>query len=548
MRRLYVARTAQATAERRGGVCAILTLFAFAVGWGDMRVKPALPAALAWQLEVDAASADAITWWASLVGHTGMVAALCALGVTLMDDPGLAMTERYPPSTVLQPCVVCGVDRPVKGAHHCRICNVCTVGFDHHCGVLGTCIARRNHPYFIALLLSGGASMLLVVVCGLLTTFHKISEYASPAEALVAPGVVLWWVLWLLPVTGVAVALSAFGAVQLIIYACLNLTLHTASSANVSDSIWKSFLVRLLTKGFCLAGPNPMCSCFAKMLLCIHRVGDGGATSPSLQDEHRIRGWWYLHPRVRYGLLLSPIGCACLYTFIRIGATSSRGVLFLACVLICIATTHRLNFGRAPKSAAHEVAGSDSDEWDSSSTDGARDCRPCSHTTLPPLTSYCSVCEACIPGVDHHCGLFACCIGSHNRRTYCLLLAASGLGSAIVTIDAMAHFREARLPSLWERLATPWVLWTLRGTLTFFYTTGYDLLVIQAYGIFLVVSLVCALQQVAYLCYVHRVSGPFVDSLYALFGRNSHPGWGYREGELAHAVQMGDEERQLLTQ
>ena len=54
-------------------------------------------------------------------------------------------------------CSVCGVERPPPPVvvHHCSICKVCVVDYDHHCGILGRCIAKRNMPLFYGLLASG---------------------------------------------------------------------------------------------------------------------------------------------------------------------------------------------------------------------------------------------------------------------------------------------------------------------------------------------------------------------------------------------------------
>ena len=51
---------------------------------------------------------------------------------------------------------------------HCRICNRCVCGFDHHCIWLNVCVARRTYRAFLVLLLS------LIASC----TAHGISSGA----------------------------------------------------------------------------------------------------------------------------------------------------------------------------------------------------------------------------------------------------------------------------------------------------------------------------------------------------------------------------------
>mmetsp|Transcript_7381 Transcript_7381/g.13901 ORF Transcript_7381/g.13901 Transcript_7381/m.13901 type:complete len:437 (-) Transcript_7381:205-1515(-) len=65
-------------------------------------------------------------------------------------------------------CHTCQIDKP-PGAHHCRICNSCVMEFDHHCGVVGVCIAGRNMRAFVWLLLS---SSCLSATCAALACAH----------------------------------------------------------------------------------------------------------------------------------------------------------------------------------------------------------------------------------------------------------------------------------------------------------------------------------------------------------------------------------------
>jgi hypothetical protein len=51
---------------------------------------------------------------------------------------------------------------------HCRECNKCVLGFDHHCVWLNTCIGTANYLSFLALLVLGMMTLLLQSILALL--------------------------------------------------------------------------------------------------------------------------------------------------------------------------------------------------------------------------------------------------------------------------------------------------------------------------------------------------------------------------------------------
>jgi hypothetical protein len=60
-------------------------------------------------------------------------------------------------------CDFCRNYQPPDGAH-CRDCNVCIAGFDHHCVWMGTCIGRNNFRQFLRFNLAWLAYLLFAVV------------------------------------------------------------------------------------------------------------------------------------------------------------------------------------------------------------------------------------------------------------------------------------------------------------------------------------------------------------------------------------------------
>ncbi|KIM21496.1 hypothetical protein M408DRAFT_333414 [Serendipita vermifera MAFF 305830] len=56
------------------------------------------------------------------------------------DRPILEPYYRY--------CSRDGIIKPVR-SHHCRICNTCVLGYDHHCPWVGGCVGAQNRKFFV---------------------------------------------------------------------------------------------------------------------------------------------------------------------------------------------------------------------------------------------------------------------------------------------------------------------------------------------------------------------------------------------------------------
>ena len=59
-------------------------------------------------------------------------------------------------------CSTCQIFRP-PGCSHCRVCDACVLGHDHHCWWLATCIGECNHRAFVLTLVYAAAISLIVL-------------------------------------------------------------------------------------------------------------------------------------------------------------------------------------------------------------------------------------------------------------------------------------------------------------------------------------------------------------------------------------------------
>lgn len=72
-----------------------------------------------------------------------------------LDVRGVHVLVKY--------CITCKTYRPLRSSH-CRICDNCVDGCDHHCQWVNNCIGRRNYTTFITFLIACFLAILLMVV------------------------------------------------------------------------------------------------------------------------------------------------------------------------------------------------------------------------------------------------------------------------------------------------------------------------------------------------------------------------------------------------
>ena len=85
----------------------------------------------------------------------------------------LLRDSTYLENFMLSYCSTCRHLRP-KLTSHCRKCDVCVQGHDHHCTNLGCCVGQRNHKYFLSFLLCVSLTSALVAFEVILPSFGKV--------------------------------------------------------------------------------------------------------------------------------------------------------------------------------------------------------------------------------------------------------------------------------------------------------------------------------------------------------------------------------------
>ena len=73
-------------------------------------------------------------------------------------------------------CYLCEINVGMT-SKHCRYCDKCVVGFDHHCVWLNTCIGSKNYPWFFTTVL---ASALFTITSTILSIALVIESFNTP--------------------------------------------------------------------------------------------------------------------------------------------------------------------------------------------------------------------------------------------------------------------------------------------------------------------------------------------------------------------------------
>ncbi|KAF8891277.1 DHHC palmitoyltransferase-domain-containing protein [Infundibulicybe gibba] len=140
----------------------------------------------------------AVWWWANVGGGGKAVTIICAylslltissMLTTATRDPGILPRDLdpdppYHSSTTskgdvrvpmprdlkvrsdvvrVKYCPTCKIYRPPRSSH-CKVCDNCVDGCDHHCQWVNNCVGRRNYTSFFVLLMSATTALILIII------------------------------------------------------------------------------------------------------------------------------------------------------------------------------------------------------------------------------------------------------------------------------------------------------------------------------------------------------------------------------------------------
>ena len=91
------------------------------------------------------------------------------------------ITGKWLDATGRRYCDACNLWRPHR-AMHCYTCGFCVECHDHHCPVVGSCIARRNHSLFAAFLSFAGGGLVVLAACSA-AQLHEHVRNGAPGFA-----------------------------------------------------------------------------------------------------------------------------------------------------------------------------------------------------------------------------------------------------------------------------------------------------------------------------------------------------------------------------
>eukprot|EP01017_Pseudomicrothorax_dubius_P042575 TRINITY_DN6974_c0_g1_i5.p1 TRINITY_DN6974_c0_g1~~TRINITY_DN6974_c0_g1_i5.p1 ORF type:complete len:209 (-),score=21.22 TRINITY_DN6974_c0_g1_i5:34-660(-) len=90
---------------------------------------------------------------ACVVSLTLGILAMAFYMITSLKNPGIVIVTPEAQAAARRNernyCYTCGISK-AENTYHCKMCNVCIEGFDHHCPWTGKCIGKGNLKAFYA--------------------------------------------------------------------------------------------------------------------------------------------------------------------------------------------------------------------------------------------------------------------------------------------------------------------------------------------------------------------------------------------------------------
>ncbi|KAF8320108.1 hypothetical protein DL93DRAFT_1940535 [Clavulina sp. PMI_390] len=183
-------------------------------------------------------SCTAPWWWHNVSVAVPIVAAymtlfsIASLFMTAFRDPGIlprdidldppmaSIDDDGPPVPLprdlrvragvvrIKYCPSCKLYRPPRSSH-CRLCDNCVDGCDHHCQWVNNCVGRRNYTHFFTFLISVSLTDIYVIITSALHIYlyssrnhlsfaHTLSHTIGSAVCFVLSTAMIWPILTLL--------------------------------------------------------------------------------------------------------------------------------------------------------------------------------------------------------------------------------------------------------------------------------------------------------------------------------------------------------------
>jgi hypothetical protein len=384
-------------------------------------------------------------------------------------DPGIIQNEQS--SGIYKPKILedkkCLRNTPIEidTGFHCRECNHSVEGFDHHCGVLGVCIAKLNRIKFIAILALGWVGhmillkislckprLALTIECNnifLLVTRLQIST----AIFYTIRDFYLYGIIWLYAVA--CLSLFFFTALHIILFFSGSTTLSLIRAVRVSSPC--TIPQQLLISTALCCGSTRLARC----LVDLHAYLD---PSHLLLLARGVR----LSRTMRWRLLTTCTLPFVTYALYRILFSSSLGVCLwfsVSVVLMVVATAiMRYIVLNGPADKHGDLV----------------DIREIIQPSLGSIEEeggvyFCDECQRDWLLQDHHCGAFGVCIHLTNRPLYvafclisstsCAMFLPSSISATNELWEQLPVWRQDPVVYLWSCLDLVWTVVPTLGTL-----------------------------------------------------------------------------------